>query len=71
MCYICEDQGTVGPNYKAGLKECRAAWRVWAQSRASRRSADYYEHGPKPRAGQDWLSRPKRIWSKANRGEVT
>ena len=56
MCYICEDQGTVGPNYRAGLKVCREALRKCGGLRSP-------DRGPKPGNAQDWLSRPKRIWS--------
>jgi hypothetical protein len=33
MCYVCEDTGTVGPRYKAGLKAINAALRVWRRKK--------------------------------------
>ena len=29
MCYICEERGEVGANYKAAQREIEAALRVW------------------------------------------
>ena len=33
MCYICERQGHVGPNYKAALREIGRALKVWGRKK--------------------------------------
>lgn len=59
MCYICEDQGTVGPNYRRDLKVINAALRIWKRKTADPANKQDPNGIGNPRV--NWgTSRPKR-----------
>ena len=62
MCYICERQGHVGPNYKAALREIGRALKVWGRKKEAGGHKAAYEQArglpsPKPTGG-DWIKEP-------------
>jgi len=57
MCYICEESGRVGRNYKAALRIINAALKLWHKTPYPWYPAS--RPGPKPEGG-DWLKAPTR-----------
>ena len=58
MCYICERQGHVGPNYKAALREIGRALKVWGKKKPGC-DGERVPLAPKPEGG-DWIKEPTR-----------
>ena len=66
MCYICEDQGTVGPKYRATLLLIGKALKVWKAKKAQRYSGDKSLCPDIGNPRVNWgISRPKRdkVWT--------